>query len=95
MSIDCNTTSNSINADLTVNTNSYRLERCLFLLFSYHLSVVFVTLQDKHNTSRMSVNIKPIFTRQEGNLAFLFYLSLKLVQINYIFSDNVRILYMT
>jgi len=65
MSIDCNTTSNSINADLTVNTNSYRLERCLFLLFSYHLSVVFVTLQDKHNTSRMSVNIKPIFTRQE------------------------------
>ena len=58
----------------------------------------FLTLQDKHKIRTLSLNIKFICTRCEnrpeklakGSLLCLF---LKLVQINFIFTDNVRILY--
>jgi hypothetical protein len=57
----------------------------LFQLFSDNLEVVlnFLILQDKHNISKLSLNIQIIF----------FYMFRKLVQINFIFSDKVRILY--
>jgi len=59
-------------------------------------------LQDKHNIRTLSLNIKinlhSLRNRLEKLAKYLFfYLFLKLVQINYIFSDNVnvRILYMS
>jgi hypothetical protein len=55
----------------------------------------FLTLQDKRNIRTLSLNIKFICTRCETGLkSSLFCLFLKLVQINFIFTDNVRILYM-
>ena len=57
-------------------------------------------LQDKHNIRTLSLNIKINLHSLRNRLQKLakysfFYLFLKLVQINYIFSDNVRILYMS
>ena len=56
------------------------------------------TLQDKHNIRTLSLNIKFICTRcfRHEKLAkgSLFCLFLKLVELNIIFTDNVRILYM-
>jgi len=59
-------------------------------------------LQDKHNIRTLLLNIKinlhSLRNRLEKLAKYLFfYLFLKLVQINYIFSDNVnvRILYMS
>jgi hypothetical protein len=54
----------------------------------------FLTLQDKHNIRTLSLNIKFICTRCETGLkSSLFCLFIKIVQINFIFTDNVRILY--
>ena len=54
----------------------------------------FLTLEDKHNIRTLSLNIKFICTRCETSLkSSLFCLFLKLVQIKFIFTDNVRILY--
>ena len=51
-------------------------------------------MQDKHNIRTLSLNIKFICTRCETGLkSSLFCPFLKLVQINFIFTDNVRILY--
>ena len=53
------------------------------------LTVVFdfLILQDKHNIRTLSLNIKLICTCKQV------YLFLKLVQINFLFSYNVHILY--
>ena len=77
--------------------NPSLLERRLFLPFSDNKAVVlrFLTMQDKYNISTLWESIKFICTRCEtGNLTkdSRFILFLKLAQINYIFSDNVRIL---
>ena len=51
----------------------------------------FLTLQDKHKIRTLSLNIKFICTRCETGLkSSLLCLFLKLVQINLIFTDNVR-----
>ena len=56
--------------------------------------LTFFTLQDKHNIRTLSLNIKFICTRCEtGWKARQRLAILKLVQINCIFTDNVRILY--
>ena len=83
--------SNSINKDFTEDTITTWLERCLFLLF---LAVVlgFLTLQDKYNIRICRKIYYSFFTRCEtGQKSSLFYQSLKVVQINFIFCDNVRI----
>jgi hypothetical protein len=71
----------------------------MFRLFTASLSVVldFLILQDKQNVCSLSLNIKLICTRSKTlieklAMGLLFYLLLKLVQINYVFFDNVRIL---
>ena len=61
-----------------------------FLFKSDKFSGFFLTLQDKHNIRTLSLNIKFVRTRCETGLKSSF---LKLVQINFIFTDNVRILY--
>ena len=57
----------------------------------------FLTLLEKHNIRKLSVNIDCISTRCETGQKIwprlAFYLLLKLVQINYKFSNNVRILH--
>ena len=54
----------------------------------------FLILQDKRNIRALTLNIELISTRCQINYKiFLFYLFLSLVQINYIVSSNVRILY--
>ena len=62
--------------------------------------LIFLTLQDKHNTfflymyivRNYQINLHSLRNRTEKlNKGLFFYLFLKLVQINYIFSDNVHI----
>ena len=72
-----------------------QLDQHLFLLFSGNLAVIldFLTLQDKHNiiyTYTLSENIKLFCTHCKTGL--LLYLFLKLVQIKFIYTDNVHIL---
>ena len=75
------------------------LEWRLFLIFSGKLAVVFdfFTLQDKHNIRTLSVNITFIWNRCEtdgkARRRLAFSLFLKLVEINFIFVDNVCILF--
>ena len=56
-----------MSADLTEDILEKLLERRLFLLFSDNLAVVldFLTLQDKHNITTLSVDIRFICTRCE------------------------------
>ena len=74
------------------------LEWRLFLIFSGKVAVVldFLTLQDKHNICTLSVNKTFIWNRCETGKktrrTSFFFLFLKLVEINYIFVDNVCIL---
>jgi hypothetical protein len=83
---------NSISGDITDDTVEKRLEQHLFQLFLDNLAVVldFMILQDIHNICTFSLNIKLICTHCESSLFCLF---LKLIQLNYIFSDDVHILY--
>ena len=68
------------------------LEWHLFQLFLDNLAVVldFMILQDIHNICTFSLNIKLICTHCESSLFCLF---LKLIQLNYIFPDNMHIYY--
>ena len=73
----------------------FLLFRNIFLL---PISLAFLTLQDKLNTGTLKVKIKFILhkiyeqARKVDKKSLIFYLFLKLVQINYIFSDNVHVL---
>ena len=75
--------------------HQWRLEQCLFLIFIDNLAVVlgFLTLQYKHNMCTLSESTKFICicckTRQKSSPQALF---LNLVQINFVFSYNIRIL---
>ena len=73
------------------------LWRRLFHLFSDNLALVLdlLTLKDKHNKHTLSVNIKLYCTLCEtGQKSSLFYLFLKLVQINFnIFRQCTYIVY--
>ena len=51
-----------------------------------------MTLQYRHNTRTLSEKIKFISTRNRKKKS-LYFLLLKLVQINCIFADNVRIVF--
>jgi len=85
---------NRIMADFTEDTNKKQREKNLFLLFLDNMAVVlgFLTLIEKHNMHTLFENIKFICSRSETGLkSSHFYLFLKLLQINFIFSNNVRI----
>ena len=74
------------------------IRRRLLQLFTDELAVDFLMLQDKHNMRTFLFNIKLILHSLRDMLEKLasgsiFYLFLKLVQINYKFSDNLRTLY--
>jgi hypothetical protein len=74
------------------------IRRLLLQLLTDELAVDLLMLQDKHNMRTFSFNIKLILHSLRDMLeklasGSLFYLFLKLVQINYKFSDNLRTLY--
>ena len=96
---------NTISADLTENINkTIRLERRLLLLFLDNLSVVlcFLILPDKSNIRTLSENnthvihLRSLRNRSE-NLAYglLFYLSVKLVQVNYIYFPTLYVYWLS
>jgi hypothetical protein len=71
------------------------IRRRLLQLFTDKLAVNFLMLQDKHNMRTFSlINLHSLRHMLE-KLAkgLLFYQFLKLIQINYIISDNLRTLY--
>jgi hypothetical protein len=65
-----------------------------FFIDNLAVALGFLTLRDKHNIRKLSKNIQFICTCCETGqeTKSLFYLFLKFVQINYIFSNNARIL---
>jgi hypothetical protein len=74
------------------------IRRLLLQLLTDELAMDFLMLQDKHNMRTFLFNIKLILHSLRDMLEKLasgsiFYLFLKLVQINYKFSDNLRTLY--
>ena len=90
---------NIMSGDVTRGHHKKWWEWRLFLLFldNFAVALGFLTLQDKHNIRTLSENIKFICQRCDTGLKSLpktrfFYLLIKLVQINIIFSNNVPIL---